>query len=122
MKIVWKRFLKKKLENSLKDNLYYFIDNKNSLEYTLHFALKGIKARELIRTLALDEILISNGEGCSLGLSKPSRVIQAMGYDELTSRNAITLSFEKSYSISEIDKIVNLISKRYLQIKVLNKG
>ncbi|MCT7510351.1 cysteine desulfurase [Aliarcobacter cryaerophilus] len=117
-----KEIFKEKLENSLKDNLYYFIDNKNSLEYTLHFALKGIKARELIRTLALDEILISNGEGCSLGLSKPSRVIQAMGYDELTSRNAITLSFEKSYSISEIDKIVNLISKRYLQIKVLNKG
>lgn len=117
-----KEIFKERLENSLKDNLYYFIDNKNSLEYTLHFALKGIKARELIRTLALDEILISNGEGCSLGLSKPSRVIQAMGYDELTSRNAITLSFEKSYSISEIDKIVNLISKRYLQIKVLNKG
>lgn len=117
-----KEIFKEKLENSLKDNLYYFIDNKNSLEYTLHFALKGIKARELIRTLALDEILISNGEGCSLGLSKPSRVIQAMGYDELTSRNAITLSFEKSYSINEIDKIVNLISKRYLQIKVLNKG
>lgn len=117
-----KEIFKEKLENSLKDNLYYFIDNKNSLEYTLHFALKGIKARELIRTLALDEILISNGEGCSLGLSKPSRVIQAMGYDELTSRNAITLSFEKSYSMSEIDKIVNLISKRYLQIKVLNKG
>ena len=117
-----KEIFKEKLENSLKDNLYYFIDNKNSLEYTLHFALKGIKARELIRTLALDEILISNGEGCSLGLSKPSRVIQAMGYDELTSRNAITLSFEKSYSMSEIDKIINLISKRYLQIKVLNKG
>lgn len=117
-----KEIFKEKLENSLKDNIYYFIDNKNNLEYTLHFALKGIKARELIRTLALDEILISNGEGCSLGLSKPSRVIQAMGYDELTSRNAITLSFEKSYSISEIDKIVNLISKRYLQIKVLNKG
>ncbi|MGJ0312932.1 cysteine desulfurase [Aliarcobacter cryaerophilus] len=117
-----KEIFKERLENSLKDNLYYFIDNKNSLEYTLHFALKGIKARELIRTLSLDEILISNGEGCSLGLSKPSRVIQAMGYDELTSRNAITLSFEKSYSISEIDKIVNLISKRYLQIKVLNKG
>ncbi|MDX4067644.1 cysteine desulfurase [Aliarcobacter skirrowii] len=117
-----KEIFKERLENSLKDNLYYFIDNKNSLEYTLHFALKGIKARELIRTLALDEILISNGEGCSLGLSKPSRVIQAMGYDELTSRNAITLSFEKSYSINEIDKIVNLISKRYLQIKVLNKG
>ena len=108
-----KEIFKERLENSLKDNLYYFIDNKNSLEYTLHFALKSIKARELIRTLALDEILISNGEGCSLGLSKPSRVIQAMGYDELTSRNAITLSFEKNYSINEIDKIVNLISKRY---------
>ena len=57
-----------------------------------------------------------------MGLSKPSRVIQTMGYDELTSRNAITLSFSEKYDEQSIEKIVNKIAKKYLQIKVLNQG
>lgn len=100
----------------------FFVNNNQTLPYTLHFALKNIKARELIRTLSLDEIYISNGEGCSLGLSRPSRVIQTMGYDETTSRNAITLSFSEKYDEQTIEKIVNKIAKKYLQIKVLNQG
>lgn len=117
-----KEIFKEKLQNILKDDIYFFVDNNQTLPYTLHFALKNIKARELIRTLALDEIYISNGEGCSLGLSKPSRVIQVMGYDETTSRNAITLSFSEKYDEQTIEKIVNKIAKKYLQIKVLNQG
>jgi len=117
-----KEIFKEKLQNFLKDDVYFFVDNNQTLPYTLHFALKNIKARELIRTLALDEIYISNGEGCSLGLSKPSRVIQVMGYDETTSRNAITLSFSEKYDEQTIEKIVNKIAKKYLQIKVLNQG
>ena len=102
--------------------IYFFVNNNQTLAFSLHFALKNIKARELIRTLALDEILITNGEGCSLGLSKPSRIIQAMGYDELTSRNSISLTFTKKLEIFEIEKIVNTIAKKYKQIKVLNEG
>lgn len=117
-----KEIFKEKLQNLLKDDIYFFVDNNQTLPYTLHFALKNIKARELIRTLSLDEIYISNGEGCSLGLSRPSRVIQTMGYDETTSRNAITLSFSEKYDEQSIEKIVNKITKKYLQIKVLNQG
>jgi hypothetical protein len=117
-----KEIFKEKLQNILKDDIYFFVDNNQTLPYTLHFALKNIKARELIRTLSLDEIYISNGEGCSLGLSRPSRVIQTMGYDETTSRNAITLSFSEKYDEQSIEKIVNKITKKYLQIKVLNQG
>ena len=106
-----KEIFKEKLQNLLKEDIYFFVDNHQTLPYTLHFALKNIKARELIRTLSLDEIYISNGEGCSLGLSKPSRVIQTMGYDELTSRNAITLSFSEKYDEQSIEKIVNKIYK-----------
>ncbi len=85
------KFLKL-LKERLKGDIYFFVDNNKTLAFTLHFALKNIKARDLIRTLAFDEIFLSNGEGCSLGLSRPSRVIQAMGYDEPTSRNAICLT------------------------------
>ena len=117
-----KEIFKEKLQNILKDDIYFFVNNNQTLPYTLHFALKNIKARELIRTLSLDEIYISNGEGCSLGLSRPSRVIQTMRYDETTSRNAITLSFSEKYDEQTIEKIVNKIAKKYLQIKVLNQG
>ena len=111
-----------KLKEILEDDIYFFVDNTQTLPYSLHFALKNIKARELIRTLALDEIYITNGEGCSLGLSKPSRIIQAMGYDELTSRNSISLTFTQKLEDIEIEKIVNKIAKKYKQIKVLNQG
>jgi cysteine desulfurase len=117
-----KEIFKNKLQEVLQDDIYFFVDNNQTLPFSLHFALKNIKARELIRTLALDEILITNGEGCSLGISKPSRIIQAMGYDELTSRNSISLTFTHKLEDFEIQKIVNTIAKKYKQIKVLNQG
>lgn len=117
-----KALFEKKLKETFKDDIYFFVDNTFTLEYSLHIGLKNIKARELIRTLALDSIHITNGEGCSLGLSKPSRIIQAMGYDELSSRNSISFTFTQGYSEEEIDKIVSKIAKKYRQIKVLNQG
>jgi selenocysteine lyase/cysteine desulfurase len=115
-----KELFKSKLVEAFGEDIYFFIDNNNTLEYSLHFGLKDIKARELIRTLALNEIFITNGEGCSLGLSKPSRIIQAMGYDETTSRNSISLTFTKEYEEETIEKIVKTMAKKYRQIKVLN--
>ena len=110
------KFLKK-LKEKFQDNIYFFVEPNDTLDYSLHIALKGIKARELIRTLALNKIFLTNGEGCSLGLSKPSRIIQAMGYDELTSRNSLQLSFATSFSDEEIEKIVNSMYLKYKQIK-----
>ncbi|KLE01949.1 cysteine desulfurase [Aliarcobacter butzleri] len=116
---VKEKFLEK-LKEKLKDNIYFFVDNEKTLPYTLHFALKNIKAREIIRTLAFDNIFLSNGEGCSLGLSKPSRIIQAMGYDEMTSRNAISLNFLQDFDEETILKIVDKIEQKYKQIRVLD--
>ena len=113
------KFLKK-LKEKFQDNIYFFVEPNDTLDYSLHIALKGIKARELIRTLALNKIFLTNGEGCSLGLSKPSRIIQAMGYDELTSRNSLQLSFATSFSDEEIEKIVNSMYLKYKQIKSLS--
>jgi hypothetical protein len=106
-----------KLKTTFKDDIYFFVEPDTTLEYTLHFALKGIKARELIRTLALSEIYLTNGEGCSLGLSKPSRIIQTMGYDETTSRNSLSLSFVDEISQEEIEKVIKLMYLKYKQIK-----
>ena len=114
-----KELFLKKLKEKLKDNIYFFVNPEDTLSYSLHIALKGIKARELIRTLALNKIFLTNGEGCSLGLSKPSRIIQEMGYDELTSRNSISFSFVDELSAEDIEKVVNTVYLKYKQIKSL---
>jgi hypothetical protein len=112
---------KEELIKAFADDIYFFVESKDTLDFSLHFALKNIKAREIIRTLALNSIHITNGEGCSLGLSMPSRVIQEMGYEELISRNAISLTFTQKFEQQEIEKIVKIMAKKYRQIRVLNE-
>ena len=113
------KFLEK-LKQKFQDNIYFFVEPDDTLPYSLHFGLKGIKARELIRTLALNKIFLTNGEGCSLGYSKPSRIIQEMGYDETTSRNSIHFSFDKKLEDEMIDKIVDTLSLKYKQLQLLS--
>lgn len=114
-----KNKFKKKLEEVFSEDIYFFVNPDCTLDSTLHIALQGIKARELIRTMALDEILITNGEGCSLGLSQPSRILRAMGYSEDICRNGISLSFSQEIDDIDIKKVCTLMYKRYKQIKVL---
>jgi hypothetical protein len=116
----YKNEFKNALNNEFKDDIYYFVNSEDTLPYTLHFGLKNIKAREIIRTLALGDIFVTNGEGCSLGLSKPSRILQEMGYEELESRWALSLSFCEELNSEDIIKISKIIAKKYRQIKALN--
>ena len=115
-----KSYFIKYLKQYLKDDLFFFVQADTTLTNTLHFALKNIKARQLIRTLALGNIFMSNGEGCSLGLLKPSRILQEMGYSELESRQAISLSYTNEFREKDIEFICKKISKTYRQIKALN--
>jgi len=108
------------LKENLKENLIFFVDADATLENVVHFGLKGIKAREVIRNLSLANIFVTNGEGCSLGLSRPSRIIQNMGYTELQSRQALSLSFSKDLDSDEIGFVVSKIAKSYRQIKALH--
>lgn len=115
-----KDLLLKSFQDELGENLDFFLSPTLTHNNTLHIRLKGIKARELIRSLSLEDIVISNGERCSLGLSNPSRVIGEMGFSESESREAITLSFEERFSEEDVSKIVKTISKKFRQIKALS--
>ena len=108
------------LKEEFKENLHFFVTPDSTLAYTLHFGLKGIKAREIIRTLGLNDIFVTNGEGCSLGLARPSRIIQDMGYPEKQSRWALSLTFVKEYDSGEIKNIIQTMSRKYRQIKALS--
>ena len=109
-----------RLKELLQEDLDFFVNPEYTHKNTLHLRLKGIKARELIRSLALEDVVISNGERCSLGLSQPSRVIQEMGFSEAESRESLSLSFEDEFNEEEITEISKKIAKKYRQIKALS--
>lgn len=111
----------KALQEALKDDFIFFVDANLTLDNVVHFGLKGIKAREVIRNLSLNDIYVTNGEGCSLGLHRPSRILQAMGYTETQSRQALSLSFDKNLDDDEIFYLASKIAKSYRQIKALNE-
>jgi hypothetical protein len=117
----FKKRLKELLDETFKENIFYFVDSNTTLEYTLHFGLKGIKAREIIRTLSLNDIYVSNGEGCSLGLGKPSRILQEMGYEEFQARWALSLNFSENISDEQLNHFVQILAKKYRQIKALGQ-
>jgi cysteine sulfinate desulfinase/cysteine desulfurase-like protein len=115
---VKKQFLEE-FEKVFNDDLFFFVDPHICLDFTLHLGLKGIKMRELIRTLAFEDIFITNGEGCSLGLSRPSRILQDMGYSEDEGRWGLSLDFCDELSDEQIQNVVEKIYRKYRQIKVL---
>jgi hypothetical protein len=117
----YKNRLKTLLDETFKEDIYYFVDSNSTLEYVLHFGLKNIKARQLIRTLSLDDIFISNGEGCSLGLSQPSRILQAMNYEEHEARWAISLNFSQPLNEEQLLRFVQTLARKYRQIKALEQ-
>jgi len=108
------------LKEEFKEDLHFFVDANLTLPYTLHFGLKDIKARQIIRTLSLHDIYVTNGEGCSLGLARPSRIIQAMGYEEEKSRWALSFTFDKEYTSNDIQTIIKTMGQKYRQIKALS--
>ncbi len=114
-----KEIFLQEIKTTFGDDLFFFVDPHECLEFTLHFGLKNIKARELIRSLALEEIFITNGEGCALGLFQPSRVIEQMncGFDN---KNAISLSFMGEFNENQIKNIVQILYKKYRRIRALN--
>ena len=106
------------LKNSLGDDIFLFVEPSKCLPNSVYVGFKGIKARDFIRTLALENIFVTNGELCSLAMSKPSRIISSLGFSEDESRNAISFSFA-SLDIDEAKYLASKISFKYRQIKAI---
>lgn len=102
------------LQSILSDDVSLFAPLTSSFANTLALRLKGIKARNLLQSLFLEEIFAINGQDCLFGFQSPSFVLQEMGYTELTSRELLSLSFDES-SPSVVEKI----AQHYQNIKKL---
>lgn len=100
----------------LGENLSLFAPLKSCLPNALPLRFKGIRARSLIQALLLEKITSLNGQECLFGFSKPSSVLQSMGYDEDEARELLSVSFLPFSSIEELERIAKILALRYKQI------
>lgn len=107
------------LQKTLGENFSTFVNPDYTLNNSISCRFKNIIARDFIRTLALENIHTTNGELCALGLSKPSRILQTLGYSETETRECLSITFEPNIESSEIVDIANKICFKYLQIKAI---
>lgn len=95
-------------------NISLFAPLSNSLPNTLALRFRGIKARNLLQGLVLEDIEAINGQECLFGFFSPSFLLQAMGYSELEARELLSVSF-----LDFDPKIPIILEKHYIQLKTL---
>lgn len=104
------------LQERLGENVGLFAPLEQSAINALPLRFKGIKARMLIQSLNVHRIYAINGQDCLFGNAKPSFVLQCMGYDELTCRELLSVSFE---SLNDIHKCAQIIAQSYNSLRML---
>jgi len=83
------------------------------LPNTSNFAIPGWKGETQVMQMDLAGFAISAGSACSSGKVKTSRVLQAMGFDDITSSSAIRVSLGPTNTKDEIDGFVAVWGKSY---------
>lgn len=81
------------LKDILKDDLSLFAPLENTLPRALPLRFHSIKARVFLQSLLIEKIYAINGQECLFGLSRPSFVLQEMGYTQAQSRELISISY-----------------------------
>ena len=77
--------------------------DNDRLSNTSCFAVPGWKGETQVMQMDLAGFAISAGSACSSGKVKASRVLKAMGFDDITSSSAIRVSLGPSTTREEVE-------------------
>lgn len=102
-----------KLKNLLRENLSLFAPLESTLPNALPLRFSHIKARLLLQALSVEGIFAINGQDCLFGNAKPSFVLASQGYDEPSTRELLSISYNDEI---ELDSIVQSLSNAYLNL------
>lgn len=86
-------------------------DNQDRAQSTFYFILKKEKADISLIAFDLDNIDLSSGSACSSGALEPSRVLKSMGYDDLSAKSALRVSFPFYFNRSEYESMRDAVFK-----------
>lgn len=84
--------------------------NDNGLSTIINFYAPNIDVEAVGILLNKQEVYVSTASACSSGLSKPSHVLTAMGYDDVRASNSIRISFDYNTYSKELEDAATIIS------------
>jgi cysteine desulfurase len=87
------------------------------LPTTSCFGLAGIAAETLVMALDLAGIAVSAGSACSSGKIEPSRVLGAMGVDDISARSAIRVSFGWASGANDAARLVEAWRSHWTRVR-----
>ena len=111
------RFVKQ-ITDALGCKVKLMINPRLTLPNACYIGFDGVFARDLIRSMALEGIFLTNGELCSLGLSQPSRILKMIGYSTEEAGTAISFSFG-NMTHEEIERIGEKVIHKYRQLRAI---
>ncbi len=95
----------------------FFGKDVRRLPNTSNFAVAGWKGETQVMQMDLAGFAISAGSACSSGKVKASKVLQAMGFDDITASSAIRVSLGPTNTKDEIDGFVSAWGKAYTKYR-----
>ena len=121
MRGVWDRVgeLRNTLDQALSASGFATISVGNTvrrLPNTLNLIAPGWKGETQVMAMDLAGFAVSAGSACSSGKVRSSRVLQAMGYDEVLSGQAIRISLGPQTSEEEVLRFAEAWSREYRRI------
>ena len=84
-------------------------DPERRLPGNAHLAFPGCEGDALLLLLDSQRIACSTGSACSAGVSQPSHVLLAMGYDPNLARGALRFSLGHTSTRAEVDRVLEVI-------------
>lgn len=107
-----RKTLEARLVNGAPDAILIGMDSER-LPNTTCVAVPGWKGDTQVMQMDLAGFAISAGSACSSGKVKSSRVLKAMGYDEMTAASAIRVSIGPTTTDSEVTAFADAWLRQY---------
>lgn len=95
----------------------FFGKDVKRLPNTSNFAVPGWQGETQVMQMDLAGYAISAGSACSSGKVKASRVLQAMGFDDITASSAIRVSLGPANTKDQIDGFVSTWGNAYQKFR-----
>ena len=105
-----------RLLNDAPDTIIFGADDAR-LPNTSYFAVPGWKGETQVMQMDIAGFAVSAGSACSSGKVRASKVLKALGYDDVTASSAIRVSIGPSTTQQELESFAQAWLKEYRRFK-----
>ncbi|WOF21561.1 cysteine desulfurase family protein [Microbacterium betulae] len=89
---------------------------EDRLAGNVHLLLPGAEGESLLFLLDVAGISVSTGSACQAGVSEPSHVVMAMGYDERAARQVLRITLGRTSSEADVAALLDVLPAAYRQV------